>query len=164
MADAHPLFQLKHTVGLGICSTMTGCVFKTLANTQMITGGTKMSYQNYWQNLLNQPVEIECNDGTVHYGIIDSFDQENVYLRPLDNDQTPAETRNNDERFFGLGVGAPAFLGGFAGGLLGVGLGSIIGVRPCPYCPPGPYPYGPGPRPPYYGGGFYGPGPGPFYY
>ncbi|SFF98504.1 LSm family protein [Sporolactobacillus nakayamae] len=124
-----------------------------------------MSYQQYWENLINQPVEIQCNDGSVHVGIIESFDQNNVYLKPLDSNQTPNETRSgneNDERFFGLGFGPQAFLGGFAGGLLGVGLGSIIGVRPCPYCPPRPY-CGQGPRPPY-GGGFYGQGPGQFYY
>ncbi|MCO7125697.1 hypothetical protein NIE88_07930 [Sporolactobacillus shoreicorticis] len=126
-----------------------------------------MSYQNYWENLINQPVEIQCNDGSVHYGVIESFDQDNVYLKPLTNDsQTPnnttGEMRNDDERFFGFGP--QAFLGGFAGGLLGVGLSSIIGVRPCPYYPPRPfYGSGSGPRPPY-GGGFYGPGPGPFYY
>ncbi|MCO7176243.1 hypothetical protein ACFP7A_10185 [Sporolactobacillus kofuensis] len=124
-----------------------------------------MSLQQFWENLINQPVEIQCKDGSIHYGVIDSFDQDNIYLMPFDQSQQMNETRNEDQRFFGIGFGPQSFLGGFAGGfagsLLGVGLSSIIGVRPCPYCPPGPY-YGPGHRPPY--GGWYGPGPGPFYY
>ncbi|MCL1631773.1 hypothetical protein M3N64_07400 [Sporolactobacillus sp. CPB3-1] len=123
-----------------------------------------MAHPNYWEDLINQPVEIQCSDGSIHYGIVESFDQNNVYLKPLTNDQHEInENRGgNDERFYGFGFGPQAFLGGFAGGLLGVGLGSIIGVRPWPLYPPRPY-YGPGPRPPYYGG-YYGSGPGSFYY
>ncbi|BBN98804.1 hypothetical protein [Sporolactobacillus terrae] len=128
-----------------------------------------MSNQQYWENLLHQPVEIECSDGSVHMGIIESFDQNNVYLKPLSNNQTLDENESRgDDRFFGGAFGPQAFLGGFAGGLLGVGLGTIIGVRPCPFCPPRPgYWGGYGPRPPYGGGGgFYGPGPsdGSYYY
>lgn len=121
----------------------------------------------YYQSLINQIVEIKCDDGSVLIGKIASVDTNNVYLHPL---QTPGMQRGGqedrgqeDSRFFwGPGIGGQAFLGGFAGSLLGVGLSSIIGVRPYPPYPPyPPYypsypPYPPyGPRPPY--------GPGPFY-
>ncbi|GGL62555.1 hypothetical protein [Sporolactobacillus putidus] len=116
-----------------------------------------MSSNEYYEKcraLVDQPVEIKCNDGNVYNGIVDSVDQEKVYLKPFDTFNPESDNRNPGVFFFGL-----PFLGGFAGGLLGVGLGSIIGVRPYPYGPIPPY--GPGP---YYGpyGGFYGPGP--YYY
>lgn len=120
-----------------------------------------MSSQEYYEKccaFVHQPVEIKCSDGNVHHGIIDSVDQEKVYLRPFDTLEPESESRNPGVFFFG-----PALLGGFAGGLLGVGLGSIIAVRPYPYGPYGPMPpYGPGPYYGPYGGsysGFYGPGP-----
>ncbi|MFT8316671.1 MAG: hypothetical protein ABF651_00195 [Sporolactobacillus sp.] len=116
-----------------------------------------MAQYDYLIALIDQPVEIQLADGTLQYGIVDSVDQENVYLKTLDPNS--AESQNSemrDDRFFGPG----AFLGGFAGGLLGVGLGNIIGVRPWgpgPWGPsPGPWgPCGPGPC----GPGPWGPGP-----
>lgn len=110
---------------------------------------------NYYQTLIHHPVEIECNDGSILIGIIESVDQDNVYIQPFKSNET--QRGQEDSRFF-PGIGLPAFFGGFAGGLLGVGLGSIIGVRPfSPYGPYGAYGPGPyGPIPPY--GPYYGPG------
>ncbi|RYL90357.1 hypothetical protein EWI07_11960 [Sporolactobacillus sp. THM7-4] len=105
---------------------------------------------------INQGVEIKCSDGVVHHGIIESVDHEKVYLRLFGNPESMPETRNPGTFIYGPGPGA--FLGGVAGSLLGIGLSTIIGVRPYPYpySSYGPYGYPYGPRPPY--GGFYGPG------
>jgi hypothetical protein len=118
---------------------------------------------DYYQSLINHVVEIQCDDGSVLVGKIASVDQNNVYIDPLETN-TMQRGNQDDSRFlWGPGIGGQAFLGGFAGSLLGVGLSSIIGVRPYPpypsYPPYPPYPQYPpyGPRPPY--GPFYGPGP-----
>lgn len=113
-----------------------------------------MSASEYYQSWINQPVEIQCSDGSVLIGIVNSVDQDNIYLMPLAQNEMQRESRDPGF-FFGPGFGQQAFWGGFAGSLLGVGLSTIIGVRPYP-AGPGPFvPYGP--RPPY--GPFYGPGP-----
>ncbi|MCI1858667.1 MAG: hypothetical protein LKI94_13270 [Sporolactobacillus sp.] len=117
---------------------------------------------DFYQSLLHQPVEIQCENGEVLIGILEAVDQNQVYLKPIDTGDMRGESR--DPGFFGPAFGPQAFWGGFAGSLLGIGLGTIIGIRPYgPYGPgsfpaygPGSFPsYGPKPFPPY--------GPGPFY-
>ncbi|WP_010631243.1 hypothetical protein [Sporolactobacillus vineae] len=120
-----------------------------------------METMEYYQSLINHVVEIQCNDGSILVGKIASVDASNVYINPLETNEMQRGGQEDSRFFWGPGIGGQAFLGGFAGSLLGVGLSSIIGVRPYPpYYPPygpGPFPpYGP-PRPPY--GPIYGPGP-----
>ncbi|CAM3249900.1 hypothetical protein [Sporolactobacillus spathodeae] len=118
-----------------------------------------MAQYNDLVAFMNQPVEIQLADGTTQVGIVESVDQETVFLKPLDTNGTQAEQPEmRDSRFIGPFFPG-AFLGGFAGGLLGVGLGNIVGVRPGPWwgaCGPGPCgPWGPGG----WGPGPWGPGP-----
>lgn len=99
----------------------------------------------------------------MHHGVIESVDQEKVYLRTFEQWDRPADPPGPGVFAYGFGPAAfpGAFFGGFTGSLLGVGLGSILAFRPYGPYGYGPYgPGGPGGPGPYGPGGF---GPGPFY-
>ncbi|WKB34662.1 hypothetical protein QS257_11830 [Terrilactibacillus sp. S3-3] len=97
-----------------------------------------MSFEKYYEQCsqnINKAVEIECQGGIVHRGIIESVDHEKVYLRTFEQWDRPADPPGPGVFAYGFVPGA--FFGGFTGGLLGVGLGSIIATRP--YGPYGGY-------------------------
>jgi hypothetical protein len=113
-----------------------------------------VSGSDYYQSFIHLPVEIQIDDGSILTGIIESVDQDHVYILPFDAINEQRDGRNPG--FFGPGFGQQAFWGGFAGSLLGIGLSTIIGIRPYPFGPPAPA-YPPYIQPPY--GPSYGPGP-----
>ncbi|MBF0706137.1 MULTISPECIES: hypothetical protein [Bacillales] len=89
-------------------------------------------YHGVCRQHIGQCVEIKCHDGQLHRGHVEEVDNEFVYIRPLNrNCDGPQHPEGPGMFFFG------ALAGGFLGGLLGVGLGSIAFFRPYPY----PYPY-----------------------
>ncbi len=101
----------------------------------MHKGGSILSrhyYHGVCRQHIGQCVEIKCHDGQLHRGYVEEVDNEFVYIRPLNrNCDGPQHPEGPGMFFFG------ALAGGFLGGLLGVGLGSIAFFRPYPY----PYPY-----------------------
>ncbi|MET1249653.1 MULTISPECIES: hypothetical protein [Sporolactobacillus] len=63
------------------------------------------------RNLVNQPVEIRCNDGSVHRGVLTRVDERNAYLQPAGSDMS-----NNPGLFLwgGWGWGYPIALASIA--------------------------------------------------
>lgn len=80
---------------------------------------------------IGNTVEIRCHNGARHIGVVDSVDDDMVYLSPLDERDYPPGGYDGPGLF--LWGFSGAFAGGFAGGLLGVALGSILFIRPYGY-------------------------------
>lgn len=75
-----------------------------------------MSAENMYglcQQHLNKAVEIRCQDGAIHRGVITKVDEQNVYLQPFDG---AGDGLNNGPGVFayGYGFGFPIALASIA--------------------------------------------------
>jgi hypothetical protein len=79
-------------------------------------------YHSLCHKYRGKAVEIRCNDGKVHRGIIQRVDRNRVYLQPL----------NRSRNLGGFGYGGFGGYGGYGWGYgyggWGVALGAIAGI------------------------------------
>ncbi|QXE01490.1 hypothetical protein [Terribacillus sp. DMT04] len=76
-------------------------------------------YHSLCQRYRGKAVEIRCNDGKVHRGIIQRVDRNHVYLQPM----------NRSKNLGGFGYGGfGGYGGGYGYGGWGVALGAIAGI------------------------------------